>query len=339
MKEYNDLRICILAPFIPSIGGMTTIAEMQSNHLEKEGVAVFRVKTKTKTPFKITAFIKLLRVARQCDIIHAHCSSYWGFLPTIMAVIAGKIYGIRIVITYHGGRAEDFFNRYCFIAKPFLGCVDTIVVPSVFLKNVFENFGFKTKIIPNIIELNKFEYIERRNIKPKIIVTRHLKKIYNIECTIQAFGIVKKYYTDAELKIVGDGDQRESLEKLVKKLKLTNVTFTGAIKNENMQEMYQSSDIFINPTTVDNFPVSIIEAFACGLPVISTNVGGVPYILQDGHNGLLVESGDYKAIAKNVFYLIENQNEALRFTRNARKVVEENYTWDGIRLKLAIIYT
>lgn len=327
-----------MAPFIPSIGGMTTVAEMQSNYLKKEGAIVFHIKTKTKTPLKLTAFLKLMKVARHCDIIHAHCSSYWGFLPTIMAVIAGKIYGTRIVITYHGGGAEDFLNRFVFFARPFLRRVDTIVVPSGFLKKIFENFGFKTEIIPNIVELDAFEYNDRQNIKPKLIVTRHLKKIYNIDCAIRAFEIVKRYYPDAELKIVGDGDQREHLENLVAKLKLTDVTFTGSIKNENMQNMYQSSDIFINPTKVDNFPVSILEAFACGLAVISTNVGGVPYIVQDGYNGLLVDSGDFEAIAKNVLYLIEKQNEALMFIRNARKTVEENYTWDGIRLKLMGYY-
>ncbi len=338
MRLFRDLRICIVAPFISSIGGMTTIAEMQSDNLIKEGATVFRVKTKTKTPFKITAFIKLLMGTHHFDIIHAHCSSYWGFLPVIMAVVTGKIYGKRVVITYHSGNAEVFLNRFGFIAKPFLRLVDTIIVPSGFLKNIFEKFGFKTEIIPNIIELNKFEYIERQNIKPKLIATRYLKKIYNIECAIHAFEIVNRHYPDAELKIVGDGDQREHLENLVEELKLTNVKFIGSIKNEDMWEMYRSSDIFINPTTVDNFPVSVVEAFACGLPVISTNVGGVPYLLQDLYNGLLVDSGDYEAIAKKILYLIENQSEALKFSRNARNMVEKNCTWDAIRLNLARIY-
>lgn len=333
----KKFKICMMAPFILHTSSISNIAELLSENLEREGHTVLRVSTKTSTPFKITMFLKLLRVSRNYDIIHVHCASYWGVLPALMGSLAGKICNKRIVTTYHGGAANQFFRRWIFFIKPFFKQV-TITVPSQFLRNIFENFGLTATVIPNILDLKKFQYKGRPNIKPKLLFAKHLKSEYNPEMGIKAFKIVKSVFPQGKMKIVGSGPLEDKLKNLIKELKLDDVEFVRPIAYDKIPLLYSSMDICINCSNVESFGMVIVEAFACGLPVVSTDVGGISSIIQDNINGLLVFPNDHKAMAKKVIYLLENPNYTLKMTENARKWVEENCAWESVKHKLLRIY-
>lgn len=336
-NEFNNLRLCVVAPFDPT--GPQDLYENPCRHLEEEGVKVYRlnktIHPSVLQPIKVS--IGLLKHVRHIEIIHAHACSYGGFLPVILAVMVGKPFGKKIVMTYHGGAAKEFLQRYGFIVKPFLKRVDKIIGPDDFLKDIFNEFGFEAESIPYISDTGGFYYKERGKVKPKLIVVRHLEEIYNIPCALKAFQIVKERYPQAKLKIVGSGSLENKLKSVVDELSLSDVEFTGQVKYEDMPQTYQSCDILVNPTNYDIMPLTILEPFRCGLPVVSTNAGGIPYFVKDGENGLLVNRDDHAAMAEKICYLLENPEVARRLARNGKKTAE-SCSWESVRSKYASLY-
>lgn len=335
--EFRNLRICVVAAFNSVVA--QELYENPCRHLEEEGAKVYRL-NKTIHPSilqPIKVSIVLLKHIRHIEIIHVHACSYGGFLPVPLAVMVGKLFGKKIVMTYHGGAAKDFLQKYGFIAKPFLKRVDKIIGPDDFLKDTFAEFGFKAESIPYVSDSGGFYYKEREKLEPKLIIARHLEEIYNIPCALRAFQIVKERYPQARLKIVGSGSLENKLKSLVDEMGLSDVEFTGQIKYEDMPQTYQSCDILVNPTNYDIMPLTILEPFRCGLPVVSTNAGGIPYFIEDGENGLLVNKDDYVAMAKKICYLLENPEEACRIARNGKRTAE-SCSWESVRSKYASLF-
>jgi glycosyltransferase involved in cell wall biosynthesis len=161
-----------------------------------------------------------------------------------------------------------------------------------------------------------------------------LEEIYNVDCVIRAFKKVHDYLPESSLGIVGDGSQRLALEKLVADLHLNGcVTFYGKIKHSEIQDYYNKYEIFINASNVDNQPGVILEAFASGLPVVSTNAGGISYMVEDGITGLLVALGDHEALGEKVIKLVKDRELATMLVNNAR-IECQKYSWENVETVL-----
>lgn len=273
----------------------------------------------------------------KCDIIHVHGCSYWGFLPIVVAVFLGVFFHKKIIITYHGGEAKDFFENNKIIINLFLKRANKILVPSSFLRNIFRNYGFETIIYPNLIKTNEMKYIDRKEIRPFITIVKHLEDIYDIGTAIKAFSIVKIQYPMAKLRIVGSGSKEKQLRSLVEKMNLYDVEFMGQIKHENINEIYASNDILLNTSLVESFGMVILEGFAFGMIVISTNVGGIPDLLKNNENGFLVNPGDYREFAEKIILILRNPELAHEISLKARQSAY-NYDCENNSLKLLSIY-
>ena len=234
------------------------------------------------------------------------------FWVTYPALILIKLHGKRVILSVRGGGAGDFFRRYGVLVRPIFRTVDTITAPFGFLQGAFEEaFNIRPVIVPNIVDLGQFRFRERRSISPMILTTRSLEEIYNVSCVIKAFKNVHEHFPESKLGIAGDGSQREALEQLVISLNLKeHVTFYGAVEHSKIQELY---DVYVNASNVDNLPGTILEAFACGLPVVSTNPGGIPYMVENGKTGLLVEKNACDVLAEKVIELIKNPELAFHY--------------------------
>lgn len=339
----------------PPPGGIGLQAKVLLCHLEGEGCPVGAIRTNYEwtgvlNPLGRIRFLRgILRVlvfyARalrrfpEVDVLHVFSGSGGNyFLYTAPSLAFGRMLGKRVILHYHGGGARDFFSRYHWIAKRFLECADHILVPSRFLEKVFADFGVETSVLPNILEMNRFPYRERECFRPRFIVTRHLEPVYDVGCAIRAFSLVLKKYPDARLTVSGDGSERILLENLVKELGVReSVTFTGNVQNEDIYRIYDESDIFLNSSRVDNFPVSILEAFASGLPVITSDAGGIPYIVRDGETGLLFPTGNSVAMAEKIFMVLGDQDMARRFGKQGHQELEK-YRWENVKGDLFGIY-
>ncbi len=278
----------------------------------------------------------LIRV-RSCDIVHVFSASYWSFLlaPT-PAILIGRLYGKKVLLNYRSGEAEDHLQNWR-SALPIIRLADRVVVPSGYLENVFGRFGVRAVVVPNTLDLSRFAFRERQPLHPVLISNRNFEPLYNVECILRAFALVQGEFPNARLIVVGDGSQRDTLHAASAKLKLKSVEFVGQIAPEEMPAQYHRADIYVNASNLDNMPASLIEAFACGLPVVTTNAGGIPYILTHDRTGLMVPCGDHSALAHAVLRLLDDNVLAERLIRAARADCEK-YSWTAVRCGWLGIY-
>jgi len=347
LQKVKKITVAIIAPFPPPYGGMAVQAEKLYKRIKESGIQSFYVKTNLPFPqylsfFEkikgirtfirfILFFLKILEI-RKATIVHIFgASNVYFFLVVCPSLLMAKIMRKKVVLNYRGGEAEKFLNKWGFLAIPFLKRADVIAVPSNFLKEVFERFVEReVLILPNIADIELFKYRERSTLRAYIIVSRQLERYYNIDCALEAFKVIKEAYPGARLKIAGKGSQENRLKRLSEEMALKDVDFLGALSHDKLSRVYDECDIMINPSKVDNFPGSILEAFACGLPVVSTRVGGIPFMVKEGENGILVDPDDPMGLANGVIKLLENPDLAIRLSRNGRGVAER-HAWENVR--------
>ncbi len=280
---------------------------------------------------------RLFSAAKYYDVLHIHCCSGWGFLPAVVGVTVGRQLKKRVVLTYHGGGGERFFDKYPKLVRHYLTRTDANIVLSGFLAKVFDKHGLPYTIIPNIIELDETQYRIRESLRPNFICTRAHEPLYNIPCILRAFQKTLTELPESTLTLVGDGSQHSALMEMVKDMGLKNVTFTGRVDNKEIYRCLDRADIFLSAPTVDNMPVSVLEAMNAGLLVISSRVGGVPYIIDNIETGLLFESDNHEELSQKMLWAVENQTTAKDIIINAHDEVKR-YRWDSVKEQLYIAY-
>ena len=272
----------------------------------------------------------LARVGRY-DVIHIFSASYLSFvLAPTPAILVAKLYGKKTLLNYRSGEAKDHLQRWRRTALPIIRLVDTIVAPSAYLVDVFAHFGLQARWIFNFVQTDRFRFRERRPLRPIFLSNRNFEPLYNVACVLRAFALIQKDFPEACLTLVGDGSQRAELENLAQELRLRNTQFIGMVAPEKMPELYDAADIYLNGSDIDNMPGSIIESYASGLPVVTTDAGGIPYILTDQDTGLMVPRGDHQAMAACAIRLLEDQALAFAIIGRARAECQK-YSWPAVR--------
>lgn len=331
------MKILLICNYKPEVGGISGQVELLQKYLRSEGHAADIFSTKTSLLQRLLLPLKLLRVARRYDVLHIHCCSGWGFLPAAFGVSVGRRLKKRVVLTYHGGGGERFFDKNTCLVKHYLMRTDANIVLSGFLAKVFDKHHIPHTIIPNIIELDDKQYRLRETLKPNFICTRAHEELYNIPCILRAFQKTLTELPEATLTLVGGGSQHEALMKMVEEMRLKNVTFTGRIDNKEIYQYLNQADVMLSAPTVDNMPVSLLEAMNAGLLVISSRVGGVPYMIDEGRTGLLFKNDNNQELAEKMLWTIENTTSTMVMTLTAHQEVKK-YRWENIKEKIYAAY-
>ncbi len=350
------LRVCIVAPSLRYVGGQSAQADSLLQHWQNDpDIAISFLAVDPPLPRALgwaegipglrtilrepIYFWHLWRGLKDVDIAHVFSASYWSFLlaPAPAWFFARmKTRGARTLINYHSGEARDHLQRFR-SAEFVLSRVDKIVVPSGYLVDVFREFGLRASTVPNIVDLAQFRYRERTSLRPHLVCTRGFSAYYSVDVVVRAFAEVKSKYPEAQLDLVGGGPLEGDVRKLVADLNLTGVNFTGVASRQEIGKYYEQADIFINASWLDNMPLSVIEAFAAGTPVVTTSPECMPYLVKHEHTGLLSPVGDEKALAANVTRLLRDPALALRLAQNAHEE-SQNYTWEAVREQWLNIY-
>ena len=331
------MRVLLICNYKPGVGGISGQVEILQRKLREEGHTADIFSTKGSSLWRLGLFCRLLRVAKSYDVLHIHCCSGLGFLPAIVGVTVGRRMKKRIVLTYHGGGGEKFFEKHHKLVKHYLTRTNNNIVLSGFLARVFDKHQLPYSIIPNIIELDESHYRQRDVLKPHFICTRAHEPLYNIPCILKAFQKVQTVIPDSTLTLVGGGSEHEKLIHLSQEMELMNVTFTGRVDNSEIYKYLDQADFMLSAPTVDNMPVSILEGMNAGLLVISSNVGGVPYMVEDGKTGYLFPSDDSDTLADLMLQAVQHPEESLSIIRNAHQAVNA-YRWENIKKQLYTIY-
>lgn len=311
--------------------------EILQKMLSTDGHAAEVFSTKASFIRRLILPFRLKTKGKDFDVFHIHCCSHWGFLPAIIGVIVGRKLGKRIVLTYHGGGGESFFDKHPKLVHHFLTRTDTNIVLSGFLAQIFEKHELPYITIPNILEFDDSHFRLRETLKPNYICTRAHETLYNIPCILRAFKQVQVQRPEGTLTLLGDGSEHQNLINLAEELGLQNVTFTGKVDNNEIYHHLDKADILLSSPTIDNMPVSLLEAMNAGLLVISSNVGGVPYVVKNNHSGLLFKSDNDEELAKKMLWALTNQNVAKTIILQANKDISR-YRWENIKEQLYTAY-
>ena len=316
-------KILLIANYKPSVGGISGQIEISLEYFNDNINQIDLFNTKDNILKRILMPFVLFIKGRKYDIFHIHGCSFFGFFPIVIGVIIGSLLKKKIIITYHGGGLDEFINKYKTKVMYYLNKADIITVPSKYLQNILNDNSIKSKYLPNIIRDDNVYFKKRDILKPNLIVTRTLDEVYNIPLVIMTFKDLKKVVPDAKLKIVGDGKLKNEIFELVKKENIDDIEFVGRVPNSKIGEILNTSDIFINPSNKDNMPLSLFEALACGLAVISTNVGGIPDYITDGINGFLIEPNNKEQLTNKILYVLNNQAEVQKIIDNGYQTFEK----------------
>lgn len=342
--------VCIVGPLPPPSGGMANQCEQLLRLLGDEGLAVALVRT--NPPYRpawvgrlpvLRAFCRLLpylvdlwQAAGRAQVMHVLANSGWAWhLFAAPAVLVARLRKTPVIVNYRGGNADSFFASAPRYVLGMLAGASLRVTPSAFLRRVFSAHGLNAEVIPNIIDLSRFAPAPARSFAdaPHLVVTRNLEPIYDIPTAIRAFAAIRPAFPGARLTVAGSGPELARLQALVADLGLQgSVCFSGRIENAQIPALYAAADCLLNPTTVDNMPISILEAFASGVPVVSTSAGGIPDLVEHGVSGLLVPVGDHQAMAREALRVLQDASLAARL-RQVGLAEAQRYAWPQVREK------
>lgn len=258
-----------------------------------------------------------------------------NFIYALAAAHLAYTFNISYIPILHGGNLPYRLEKNKWLSGKLFGNSYTNIMPSLFLYNAFKKYGYKVDYIPNNIDLNLYPFEKREVIKPRLLYVRSFHKIYNPGLAVKVLQEVSKIYNECTLCMVGpdkDGTM-EQVKNLASELNLSEkVVFKGQLSKLEWINLSKDYDIFINTTDFDNHPVSVIEAMALGLPVVSTNVGGIPFLIDNGNNGLLVPPRDVTSFSNAVLSLLQSPEKALKQAIKAREKAK-TFHWDEVKLK------
>ena len=260
--------------------------------------------------------------------------SHYAFYYALFCSLFCQLMSIKYVSILRGGNLPIRLRTNPYLSKIIFSRSVVNISPSIYLKKECNKYGFKSKCIPNIIILKDYPFQLRRNCRPKLLWVRAIHKSYNPRMAIKVLSELIKTYPNATLFMVGpdkDGSYNECV-RLAKELGVENsIRFPGSLKKNDWINLSKKCDIFINTTNYDNMPVSVVEAMALGLPVVSTNAGGLKYLHHNGEDALLVSRNDNNAMVEKIKLLIDDSNFASKLSLNARKK-SEGFCWEKVRL-------
>lgn len=256
---------------------------------------------------------------------------YYAFLTSQLA----RLLQLKYVPILHGGHLPKRLKTSPKMSQLIFSNSYKNVAPSNYLKKAFEKEGFATLFIPNVLEIDAYKFKERTHFQPKLLYVRAFQKLYNPQMAIKVLAELKKDYPLAELCMVGPDKDGSLLacRTLADKLNVGNaIRFTGLLPKKDWHELSENFDVFINTTTADNTPISVMEAMALGLVVVSTNVGGVPYLIEDQKTGILVNSNAVLAMTEKIKGILCNPLIYNKMIVSARADVAQ-FDWAVVKEK------
>ena len=312
------------------------VIETLGPRLEKEGYRVFYGGTHKCQLMRLFEMIwKAVTIGKRADYILIDTYSTSAFWYAYLTGRFARLLNKKYIPILHGGELPtrlEKSKRVC--DRLFLNSYANVAV-SGYLKDEFKKSGYHSVVIPNSLEIAKYPFKIRDQPAARLLWVRSFHKQYDPQMAADVLAKLLRNEPDATLCMVGP-DKDGSMEEFRKYIRQNgienNVKITGRITKDEWIRLSGNYDFFLNTTNVDNTPVSVIEAMALGMCVISTNPGGIPYLLTEGKDALLVRPGDYQAMADKISSLIDDPNLATTLSKLARQKAE-SFDWNQVREK------
>lgn len=288
------------------------------------------IKTSTQVNKYLRALDILLTIVLKFFSYKIAIVPYYGssnaFIIENWSTIFLKLLGKKIILVVHGGglpsRLKNNSNKYLSILKR----ATHVITPSPYLQQELKVYGIHCTVIENVVKLSDYSFHEKQIYAPKLLWMRAFSDIYNPEMAVRVFAQVKKYFPQATLVMAGkDLGTLPQTKTLAAELNvLDSIQFPGYVHTEQKNTLAKQTDIYLCTNRIDNAPVTFIEMMALGLPIVSVNIGGIPYLISSERNGLLVNLDDDTAMANAIIRLIENPLLTQQLVANGL-VTSKNY--------------
>jgi len=327
-------RLLLVSNFLSPAGGSKSVLEDLADHLRAltdRMICVSPYRSGWLRGFHMLSTALLRRPAYDLAIVDLYSGRafLWGEAVSFLLVALRRPF----ILILHGGALPEFAQRYSRRVRNCLGRATVVAVPSRYLLEQMHPYRVDLRLLPNPIDLHRYEFKVRTHPQPRLIWLRAFHTMYNPSLAARMVSLLMADFPDLHLTMVGKdkGDgSLQGLEQVARALGVADrVSLPGGVPKERVADWISQGDIFLNTTNVDNTPVSILEAMACGLCVISTNVGGIPYLLEHEKDALLVPPDDPPAMAAAVRRVLTEPGLAARLSCNARRKAEA-FDWAAI---------
>lgn len=314
-------------------GNPPTAIDFLSLRLQEEGYSVITASSKRNKAWRLLNMVfTTIQNRKNVNLVLIDTYSTQNFYYAVIISSLCQLFKLPYIPILHGGNLPSRLNESKVLCQKLFGNAKINVAPSLYMRKQFEKQGYKNLIyIPNTIEIEDYPFQLRNLTTPKLLWVRSFSEIYNPLLALEVLEMLKKKGVDASLCMVGpdkDGSL-ENCKKIASELKLP-IIFTGMLQKKEWIALSSGYDIFINTTNFDNMPVSVMEAMALGIPVISTNVGGLPFLIDKDIDGILVPPNNREAFVNAIEDLCANNLKAQELSRNAR-IKMEGFDWQKVK--------
>lgn len=315
-------RLCLVGTMVGrNPGYIPTQDQRLADLLEAAGHPVVAVSSRSDRYRRLVEILAtILRERRTADMLLVFVYSGLGFLMADVATLLGRACRLPMVLSLHGGGLPELVGEHPGWARRVLARGHVVVTPSEYLARAVRSLGFDVTIIPNVLDEVPYRHRTRTAVRPALVWMRAFHEVYDPETAVRVFASLRARLPQASLTMAGpDKGRRDRVERLAAQLRAP-VRFCGFLKREAKERELEAADIFLNTSRVDNQPLSLIEACAMGLVVVSTDAGGIPDLLTHERSALLVARGDVRAMASAVERLVERPALAAQLSRAGQEI-------------------
>jgi glycosyltransferase involved in cell wall biosynthesis len=314
--------LLMVGNFLSAAVGNRSVCEDLAERLAACGWSVLTTSSRRARTARLTDMLaSAWGNRRRYDVAHVDVYSgaafFWAEAVACVLRRAGKPYAL----TLHGGALPAFAARWKGRVEHLLTSAAAVTAPSRYLVDSMRIYRSDLRLIPNGIELSQYPYRLREEACPHLIWLRAFHRIYDPVLAVQVLALLRQRGWDADLTMIGpdkgDGSLLETRD-AVRRLQVgAAVRFSGSVPKADTGRSISAGDIFLNTTTIDNAPVSVLEAMACGSCIVSTNAGGIPQLVRDGRTALLVKPGDAEGMAAAVARILKDRELAATLSAQA----------------------
>ncbi len=328
-------RIAFVGPMLGAVPGrVPNPAEELAQRLEQAGCECLLVSAVENRYLRFLDILRSLLVQRsRYDVVSLQMYSGPSFVVEDAVSWLARRLNKKLVLTLHGGALPEFLSRHRRWARRVMRRGHALVTPSHYLADQLRRLGFDALVIPNALDLRRYPYRRREKAAPRLVWLRAFHRIYRPADAVLTLAQLAPEFPAIRLDMIGpdmkDGAYQAALE-LIRAHDLADVVrIVGPVAKAQVPQALAGYDILLNTTQYESFGVGVMEAAACGLAIVTTNVGELPYLWQDGVDALLVPPQRPDCLADAVRRLLTEDGLFAHLSQNARRRAEQ-YTWEQV---------
>lgn len=330
-EEVSPVPVLVVGNLLSKSNGVRSVCEDLSWQLERSGWDVVKTSTYLGRFRRLVDMVSTtFRYRNQYQVAQVNVYSGFAFVWAEAVCWTLRRLSKPYVLTLHGGNLPSFAKRWPGRVQALLGSAKYVTTPSHYLLEQMSSYCERIEKLPNALDLSQYEYRYRPTPSPKLVWLRSFHRIYNPALAPKVLFEVLREFPEAELTMIGpdrgDGSLQET-KAAVSELGLdSRVHLVGGVAKSEVSRWLNVGDILLNTTDFDNTPISLMEAMACGLCVVTTNVGGIPYLVQNEQNALMVPPNDAPSMSAAVLRCLRDRQLASQLSRHGRETVEK-FDW------------